>query len=186
MAYNRWTFYGQSEELKHYGVLGMRWGVRKARYYERKAQKYKRLTETAQGSDRDAYAQRSSDYERRRQAVVEKLRRKSTEKLSKYDTSYKKWQGRADRKYSSAQRKQYGFLANETKANKTYDKASKDQYRANKVAYRGKRFYDEMVKAYGQLEIKMDSDYSKLGKEFIDRVENQSRVIYATSAKRRR
>ena len=186
MAYNRWTFYGQSEELKHYGVLGMRWGVRKARYYERKAQKYKRLTETMGGADKIAAYYRQLEYEKRRQAVVDRLRKKSTEKLSKYDTSYKKWQGRADRKYSSAQRKQYGLLANETKANKIYTKASKDQYRANKVAYRGKRFYDEMVKAYGQLEIKMDSDYAKLGKEFVDRVENQSRVIYATSAKRRR
>lgn len=76
MAYNRWTFYGESEELKHYGVLGMRWGVHKARYYERQAQRYKRMTETMTGANKVAASVRQTEYERRRQAVVDKLRKK--------------------------------------------------------------------------------------------------------------
>lgn len=186
MAYNRWTFYGQSEELKHYGVLGMRWGVRKARYYERKAQKYKNWVETKTGADKKASYMLQTDYEQRRKAVVEKLRKKSSEKLAKYYKSYKKNQMSADRKYLSAQRKQYGLLANETKAGKQYAKADKTQYRASRAAYKGKRFYDEMVRAYKDVGIEMDSETAKLGKELVDRIENQSVTYYVNAGSKRR
>lgn len=181
MAYNRWTFYGQSEELKHYGVLGMRWGVRKARYYERKAQKYRRMTETMTGANKQAAYMLQLENEKRRQAVVDKLRKKSTEKLEKYHSAYKKKQLSADRKYVSAQRKEYGILANRTKAGKIYGEADKRQYKANKVAYKGKRFYDEMVRAYKDVGIDMDSDIAKLGKDLVDRIEHESITYYVNA-----
>ena len=188
MAYNRWTFYGESEELKHYGVLGMRWGVHKARYYERQARKYANWYETKTGiADKNASLELFSKYEKRRQAVVDKLRKKSTEKLEKYHSAYKKKQLAADRKYASAQRKEYGILANRTKAGELYGKADKRQYKANRVAYKGKRFYDEMVRAYKDVGIDMDSDTAKLGKDLVDRIEHESITYYVNAgAKHRR
>ena len=187
MAYNRWTFYGESEELKHYGVLGMRWGVHKARYYERQAQRYKRMTETMTGANQQAAYMLQLDYEKRRQAVVDKLRKKSTEKLEKYHSAYKKKQLAADRKYASAQRKEYGILANRTKAGELYGKADKRQYKANRIAYKGKRFYDEMVRAYKDVGIDMDSETAKLGKDLVDRIEHESITYYVNAgAKHRR
>lgn len=180
---NRWTFYGDSEELYHYGVLGMRWGVHKARYYQRKGNKYRRMA-SVPGENSAAYKAKAAEYERKYESAKKHLVTKSTEKLRSFSNRYTKEQNQADRRYSTAQRKDRSWLSSQESADKAYDKASKAQYKANKDAYKGKKWYEQMVRAYGDLDITMDKETIEIGKDLVDRVAAQSISIYSNSRKR--
>lgn len=175
MAYNRWirghTYY--DEELLHYGVLGMRWGVRKARYYKSHAE------------DRAYRPEVRSEYQRRLNATVGQIREKSFKKLAKYEQKYSKLQSKANREYEKAQKKAYGFLSNKDKADKVFEKAARRQYKANKILYRERRWFDRMSKAYKDIDIDIDSEMAKTGEEIVRRVLAQSQTLYAAERKRR-
>ena len=103
-------------ELYHYGVIGMKWGVHKARKFSA-----------------------SGDTERHK-ATLAKIDAKATRKLQKINARYEKRQARADRKFDRAERKSNSFRTSERSARKALRKASKEQFRANKIAAKGKKW----------------------------------------------
>ncbi len=155
MSYNRWIMC--SDELYHYGVLGMKWGTHKARKYSA-----------------------SGDTEKFK-AVTYKLDTKATRKLNRINAKYEKKQAKADRKFEKAERKANSFLTSKRSAQKAFEKASKYQFKANKAAARGKKWYDQMVKQYKKAGIPMSKENQEIGKELIRQVRANSRAMYAAS-----
>lgn len=206
--YNRWVSQG---ELYHYGVLGMKWGVHKARKYRSEGQvaaevaRQKMRAANAWDSNRlslisdkpitkvsedtvknnkmsvpDLLSARDRAYNqasRERNAVISK----SSKKLEKLNAKYEKRQAKADRLYDKAERKSASLLASKRSTDKAFRKASKWQYKANRVALRGKRWYEEMEKAYSSADIKMSKRNQEIGKELVRQVRANSRAMYAAS-----
>ena len=170
--------YSSTSDLEHYGVLGMRWGVHKARYYQKQYGKYS-AGKTAE--DKAKAARYKQLVGQTKQHIVSK----STEKLNKINTRYQKRQGAADRNYDRGERREHSWLASQESANRAYKKANKQQYRANRLANKGKRWYNQMVRAYGDLELTMDKETIEIGKRFVDHVTTQSQINYAQRKKRK-
>lgn len=144
-------------ELYHYGVIGMKWGVHKARKFSA-----------------------SGDTERHK-AVLAKIDAKATRKLQKINARYEKRQARADRKFDRAERKSNSFLASERSARKAFRKASKEQFKANKIAAKGKKWYEQMAKEYKKAGLTMTKENQEIGKELVRQVRANSRAMYAAT-----
>lgn len=166
--------YGSTDELYHYGVLGMRWGVHKARYYKKQANKYR----TMYDQTGEARA-KAKNYERLLEETKKNIVSKSTEKLKGINKKYQKRQDAADRNYDKGDRRDHSWLASEESVERAYRKASRQQYKANRLATRGKRWYKQMVRAYGDLELTMDPELVEIGRELVNHVTTQSQVKYA-------
>lgn len=181
--YNRWR--PQEEELYHYGVLGMKWGVHKARNLARQNDmaandgrhivvKYKDGRRAAL----DSYGNSLLDMADKARAKVD---RKASRKLEKLNNRYEKRQAKADRMFDKAERKANSLLASKRSADRAFHKASKLQFKANKVASRGKKWYDQMSREYKKADISMSKENQKIGEEFIRQVRANSRAMYAAS-----
>lgn len=164
MSYNRWN---NSDELYHYGVLGMKWGVRNARNYAAKGE-----------SSDPKVAKLNRDKYRIETAIIND---KASRKLTKLNTRYEKKQAKADRKYAQAERKASSLLTSKKSAQKAFEKASKYQFKANKAAARGKKWYEQMLKEYKRAGIPMSKENQEIGKELIRQIRANSRAMYAAS-----
>lgn len=195
-------------ELYHYGVIGMKWGVHKTNKYRRSYQVQselarQRMEESNRGTkfennisktpvttvskaEAKKYSKKNvgqliegSDEARRRYSEAShKLDKKATSKLEKFNKRYQKKQARADRAFVRAERKANSFFSSERSAKRAYRRASKKQFRANKVAYKGKEWFRKMEKAYKDADINMSPETKNLGREFVKRVERQSKAMY--------
>lgn len=188
MSYYFWAP-SQQNELYHYGVLGMKWGVHKVRSNratyarEKKAADSMKFTSPG-GSEEKVWTkhQRKADKAFRAAAKAErKLTSKSESKLNKLNTRYEKRQAKADRMYDKAERKASSFLTSKRSAEKAFKKASKYQFKANKAAVRGKKWYERMTKEYKKANISMTKENQEIGKELIRQVRANSRAMYAAS-----
>lgn len=114
-------------ELMHYGVLGMKWGVRK--------------------NPSKAYSKATGKQTKLDQKVSTKKQKydKASMKANKgVSTRYLKKQARADKLQSKADRKKYGLFTSAKKAAKLQVKADRAQYKANKIKWHyEKRNYKE-------------------------------------------
>jgi hypothetical protein len=182
MSYNRWN---NSDELYHYGVLGMKWGVRRARNLAKQnnmaANDGKHIVVKYKDGRRaalDSYGNSMLEWADNAKAKVD---RKASKKLENLNKSYEKRQARADRKFAQAERKASSLLTSKKSAQKAFDKASKYQFKANKAAARGKKWYEQMLKEYKRAGIPMSKENQEIGKELIRQIRANSRAMYAAS-----
>ena len=180
--YNRWT---NQDELYHYGVLGMKWGVHKARKYTAQnnsaASDGNHIVLVYKDGTRAALDARGDSYLEKADNAKAKVDRKASEKLRKINARYEKKQAKADRMYDKAERKANGLLTSKRAADRAFRKASKYQFKANKVAAKGKKWYEQMEKAYKNADITMSKESQEIGQELIRQVRANSRAMYAAS-----
>ncbi len=122
-----------SDELYHYGVLGMKWGVHRA------SKKYSSATTKEAKS-------KASD-------KLNTHMSKASKKLNKYNA-------KTTKKLDKAIRKRYGLLGDDRK----YAKA---KAKADRVAYKGDKWYKNMVKTFSKQSVAQISDSDKkIGERF--------------------
>lgn len=181
--YNRWK--PPEDELYHYGVMGMKWGVRKINRYEAKNAKALNdgsgITIRTKDGKAQAFDKKGVSYLYRANKSRADVDAKATKKLNKINAKHEKKQSKADRKFEKAERKANGLLASKRSAERAFRKASKSQFKANKTAARGKRWYEEMIKAYKKANIPMSESNRQIGEEFIKRVRSNSQAMYAAT-----
>lgn len=179
MAYNRWLSAAppvSEEDLLHYGVVGMKWGVRKAQYYASKANKLGLSPDTAA---------KKLEYMRKYNETVNALKTKSRGQLVKYDTTYRKHQDLAKKYLLESDRRLNKFFKDYHGAEKYRKRFEKSQNRANRVNAKEERFYKEMIKAYEKLKIQPDSDLVEKGKEIVHRSDVMSMTVYASEMQKK-
>ena len=179
MAYNRWLSAAppvSEDDLLHYGVVGMKWGVRKAQYYASKANKLGLSPDTAA---------KKLEYLRKYNETVNALKTKSRGQLVKYDTTYRKHQDLAKKYLLESDRRLNKFFKDYHGAEKYRKRFEKSQNRANRVNAKEERFYKEMIKAYEKLKIQPDSDLVEKGKEIVHRSDVMSMTVYASEMQKK-
>ena len=142
-----------NDELMHYGVIGMKWGIRRGRI----AQSYTK-----------AVAKR--DKLNKKVEVRKNQARKATIKANTgASAKYKKLQTKADEYQRKADKKKYGFFSNQKKAAKFQIKADRTQFKANKYKAKAERREMESGKAnvrYIRAQLKAEKWIKSMDKAF--------------------
>ena len=151
--------------LAHYGILGMKWGVR--RYQNMDG------TLTPEGkAKRDAY--------------LEKHYGKATKKLERIDAKYKKRQAKADKKFVKAQKKEFSPFSSLESADKAHEKAMRAQKRANMTIAKGKKWSDQMIKEFSKTGMTIDPKTVKMNEDYTNRMLMIAESMYSSNIHKRR
>lgn len=112
-------------ELQHYGVVGMKWGVRKANYY---AKRRSRLEKKVANYDLKA-AKKARKASKLHEKDIDAVSRRSMRKAAKFEVKAKKMMKKSIKDLDGFERAKI-----ERKASKYQAKASKHKLEANKLA----------------------------------------------------
>lgn len=160
-------FYIENGELKHYGVVGMRWGVRRAS---------KRLSKSTTREDRDKAISSLNKHRAKGSAKIEKLNKKGAKlakavdrKIIKNDTEA----ARLNQQAAYNRNKAYGRFTTQRRSSKLIFKANKLQAQADKLAADSQRAKAKMeanktmIKAF-ETEIRnIDAALVDAGKKYL-------------------
>ena len=137
------------DELKHYGVLGMKWGVRRAS---------KQLSNATNKSERAAA-----------KASLDKHYSKASKKLTKLSTKVDKNLTKARKKTIKAEA---GFATAKGRA-RASAKAAKFRRKAMRNMKRGERFANAMDKSFKDTSISLSNEQREISRKFIDIMNNR-------------
>lgn len=142
-------------ELMHYSVLGMKWGVHK-------------------GNVSQAYG-KATTKRRKLENNVTKAKKAYEKATVKANTGvsykYQKLQAKADRLQSKADRKKYGFFTNANKAAKLQVKAGRTKAQYIKAQRKAERWIKAMDKTFKDYDVNnLPTEKINKGKEFVKSV----------------
>ena len=131
-----YIYYGKNEsevELKHYGVLGMKWGVRRAR---------RQLSKATTSEGRQRAISKLQSHKAKATRKIQKLEKKHEKLKTKVDKAIEKQDVKAAKlgaKAAKLRRKQHGFFTSQEKAEKLDFKATKLEARAKELEAMSKK-----------------------------------------------
>lgn len=147
--------------LMHYGVLGMKWGIR--RYQPYPAGKEGRFL----GGPKDP---------QKRAAGMQKVYEKSSKKLDRYYRANIKRQAQADKAFAKAAKRDASFFSNQKGVRRAMLKAQRKQRRANAAAYKGSKWYAAMEKNLNDISAEDVRKGKYLAEQFANATAEMKRV----------
>ena len=146
-------------ELLHYGVLGMKWGVHRAR-------------KAVQSGDST-----------KSKAIASKHYAKAEAKLNKYDARYNKQAAKAKKQIVKAEAYKYGpFGGHQKKYRKAKAKADRSYYKATKQMKRGIKWYNKMEKNFASTGVhNLSTNTIDVGRKFIDNMTKFQETLIGNS-----
>lgn len=156
------NYFLSNNELYHYGVLGMKWGVRRYQPYPSGSKKGKEIGEAARA---------------KRAAGLQKHYQKAVKKFNKIDTKREKWQQDANKKIAKAEKKSQSIFSTKLSVDKSFDKARDSQFEADLLSRKGEKWFRAMEKAFANTGLDFDPEVKAMGQKYIDTVANTSRIM---------
>ena len=139
--------YVNDDELMHYGVIGMKWGVHRSRYAAKK------------GNNSKA------------KQIADKHYAKAEKKLNRYSQKYDRRFNKSQKQMLKSESSLYGLFGSEKRYKKATYKANKEYYKANKKLKRGLNWYRKMEKNFGKTGVHELSQQSiDIGRKFVENI----------------
>ncbi len=143
----------QDDELLHYGVLGMKWGVRRAR---------KALSTATSKADKKKATETLNKHYDKASKKLDKISAKADKNLNKSRTKMVK--------------AETGFMLPSSRA-RTKAKALKFRRRAMRNMKKGEQWINAMEKSFKDTPVKLTTEQREKGKRFIDNLNMRAMSI---------
>lgn len=175
-------------ELYHYGVPGMRWGVRRANRYRQLGDRYRAKAygtgsvtngtyKSPKNTSDSAYTkniQKSDAYYKKADATMRKTYEKASKKLQKLDKKSDKALERARAKRVIADRKMDSLFSTRrgrAKANRIANKAMRD---AVSSAAKARHWLNAMDRSFAKTSISLSKEQTDLGRKYIETLDKRT------------
>lgn len=114
------------------------------------------------------------------EAKAERINRRAEKKMSKIDYKTTKKQGRANKYFAKAQRKQVSPFATQRGVNKAANRAVDAQRKVNRLEYKGQKYYKKVVSKLNKIDREISPEVERLGQKYVKSVMDNSKLIYSS------